>query len=240
MILLVLILLALLILLVLRYPKVSTEGTSQVKASGQEMQSSLFRFALRYRGFSVTILGVLLIAMCHAMAENYLINLFEPMGGGSQNVGTALFIACVSAVPFLMLFERIQSKIGIEKLMRLSGLFYLLKAFCLYRATTVTQVYLTVLLQFCSYGFLFPSLYYFAKKRIFSQDMAKGQTLAMSLYTLGLALGSYAGGYLIQTTGVRGMLIGAMLFAGIGTLLVNLAIGEKRNHESSQKGDQKE
>lgn len=167
--------------------------------------------------------------MCHAMAENYLINLFEPMGGGSENVGTALFIACVSAVPFLMLFDRVQAKVGVENLMRLAGLFYALKVFFLYRAATVTHVYLTVLLQFCSYGFLFPSLYYFAKKSVSSQDMAKGQTMAMSLYTLGLALGSFVGGYLIQAAGVRNMLLGAMLFAGEGMLIVNSAVGRKRN-----------
>ena len=229
MILLVLVLLAILFWLVLSYPKVSGEAPLQDKAGDQEMQSSLFRFALQYRSFSVTILGVLLIAMCHAMAENYLINLFEPMGGGSENVGTALFIACVSAVPFLMLFDRVQAKVGVENLMRLAGLFYILKAFFLYRAATVTHVYLTVLLQFCSYGFLFPSLYYFAKKSVSSQDMAKGQTMAMSLYTLGLALGSYVGGYLIQAAGVRNMLLGAMLFAGEGMLIVNSAVGRKRN-----------
>ena len=110
--------------------------------------------------------------------------------------------------------------------MRLAGLFHLLKVLCLYRAAAVPQVYLTMLFQFCSYGFLFPSLYYFAKECIPSQDMAKGQMIAMSLYTLGLALGSYAGGFLIQRSGVRVMLAGAMLFAGAGTLLVNLFVKE--------------
>ena len=46
-------------------------------------QNSLFRFILRYHRFSITIFGVLLIAMCHAMSENYLIHLAFKEAGTS-------------------------------------------------------------------------------------------------------------------------------------------------------------
>ena len=115
-------------------------------------------------------------------------------------------------------------KLPVAVMMRLAGGFYVLKAFLLLRATSVIHISLTVLLQFCSYGFLFPSLYYFSKDRIPEHDMAKGQTLAMSMYTLGLALGSYAGGQLLNVYGLKALLIGAMLFASTGALIVNLSI----------------
>ena len=135
-----------------------------------------------------------------------------------------MFIACISAVPFLTVFDRVQAKTGVFILMRLSGIFYALKAFLLMQASTVTGVYLIVLLQSCTYGFMYPAIYYFAKDRIGDSDMAKGQALAMSLYTLGLAFGSYAGGKLIEVLVLNPMLFGAMLCAGVGAVLINLMI----------------
>ena len=41
------------------------------------------------------LLGILLLGMFHAMTENYLIAIFERLGGGSSNVGVALFIPTV-------------------------------------------------------------------------------------------------------------------------------------------------
>lgn len=218
-----------LMILVLSYPKLSMEKADNGNRENGSGHHGIFRFLLRYRMFFLMILGTLFLAMCHAMAENYLISLFEILGGSDRNVGIALFIACISAVPFLSFFDRIQEKAGVEKLMRLAGLFYMLKAFFLSKASSVSQVYLIVLLQFCTYGFLFPSLYHFTKKAIPFEDNGKGQTLAMSIYTLGLALGSYAGGSLIQVTDVRTMLLFASAFAFLGSLLINLFIGKCRN-----------
>ena len=217
--------LGILICLVLGYPKVEERTQEMDKTKPHKGDTiSLISFSKKYKYFTGTVVGIMFIAMCHAMSENYLINLFERMGGGSEHVGTALFIACISAVPFLTVFDRVQAKTGVFILMRLSGIFYALKAFLLMQASTVTGVYLIVLLQSCTYGFMYPAIYYFAKDRIGDSDMAKGQALAMSLYTLGLAFGSYAGGKLIEVLGLNPMLFGAMLCAGVGAVLINLMI----------------
>ena len=68
------------------------------------------------------------------------------------------------------------------------------------------------------------SLYYFAKERIPASDMAKGQSVAMSLYTLGLAAGSWIGGEGVDLFGIHGMYFLAVLAAVIGTLIINIFI----------------
>lgn len=168
----------------------------------------------------------MLIAMCHAMTENYLINIFTRMGGDSSNVGTALFIACISAAPVLLFIEGIQTRTGFSILMRLSGVFYSCKTFFMLQAQTVLSVYLIGLLQFCTYGFMYPLLYYFTRERIMEADMVKGQAVAMALYTMGLALGNYVGGRLIDSFGVNGMLFAALLSVAVGTVVINITIGK--------------
>lgn len=224
----VLISLIFLIILVTGYPQLDRniiKGVSEEDGKS-EQNVSIIMFWKKYKYFSITILGVMMIAACHAMAENYLINIFNRMGGGSENVGTALFIACISAAPVLLFIEKIQDKTGFSILMRLSGIFYICKAFLLMEASTVPSVYLIELLQFCTYGFSYPLLYYFTRERIMDTDMVKGQAIAMAFYTMGVAFGNYAGGILIDSFGVNQMLFVALLAALTGTIIINMIIGK--------------
>ena len=217
------------ILMVLRYPKI--ESTDPAQRQTQATSSlSLWAFCRRYRRFILTLLGVLCLAACHAMAENYLIQLFTRLGGGSEHVGVALFLACITAAPFLLFFERIQRRTGVIVLLRFAGLFYVAKAVLLMLAPSIGSVYLIELLQTCTYGFLYPPLYYFVGQRIAPADTAKGQTMASSLYTLGTALGNSLGGTVIDAVSLNAMFILAACIAACGALLINATIAKADPH----------
>lgn len=219
------------LLLMRCYPRVQPTDAA---ASRPDESLSIFAFALRYRRFMVTMLGVMCLTACHAMSENFLIQIFTRIGGGSENVGIALFLACVTAAPFMLFFERIQARIGVSVLMRLSGLFYILKAVLLVFAHSVTAVYLIELLQTFTYAFLQPSLYYLVIQRIAKPDMAKGQTLATALFTLGMAMGNSLGGIAIEHLGLSPMLAIAACIAVAGTLLINITLAGAASHSKAQ------
>nr|MDO4741508.1 MFS transporter [Eubacteriales bacterium] len=229
MMLLMLLLIAFEMVLVLRYPRIeqtAAPGAAQVRMRPAS-RLSIPGFCRRYRFYMLTMLGVTCLAATHTMAENYLINLFERIGGGSENVGTALFLACTTAAPFLLLFERIQKKTGVAILMRLSGVFFVLKALLLIGAASIGAIYMIELLQTFTYCFLYPSLYYFARSRVNAADMAKGQALATALYTLGAAAGNSLGGIVIDALGLNAMLVLAAAIAAAGTVIINLFVSRK-------------
>ena len=211
------------IFMVLRYPRISEDAGV---ARAQTASLPLAAFCRRYRRFLLTLVGVMCLAACHAMAENFLIQLFTRLGGGSEHVGIALFLACTTAAPFLLFFEKIQKKTGAVILLRLSGLFYICKAVLLIFAPTIGSIYLIELLQTCTYGFLYPCLYYFVGERIHAADTAKGQTIASSLYTLGTAFGNSLGGTAIDIFGLNAMLALAAALACAGMLLINFTISK--------------
>lgn len=221
----VLVFLAAQMALVMTFPRLDKEDGS----SSEKMSKSLsvFAFARRYRYFMLTLLGVMLMAGCHIMAENFMIHLFTPLGGSSENVGTALFIACITAAPFLILFENVQRRVGVERLMRMCGIFYMLKCVLMILAPSIRSIYLIVMLQMFTYGFLFPCLYYFARERIAKSDVSKGQTVANAMYTLGVALGNSIGGAVIDLAGVKAMLLTAAIIALTGGVIINVFIGKK-------------
>ncbi|MBQ8618022.1 MAG: MFS transporter [Clostridia bacterium] len=220
----VLLFIAVQLLLVLRYPKVHPEQAASGSPARADQSLSILSFSRRYRLFMLTMIGVLCLAACHAMAENYLIQVFTRIGGGSEHVGVALFLACITAAPFMIFFERIQRRISVTILLRLCGVFYIIKALLLIWSPTITSVYLIELLQTVTYAFLYPSLYYLVLMRIAPADMAKGQTLASALFTLGMALGNSLGGIALERLGLSPMLAIAACIACAGTLLINVTI----------------
>lgn len=216
------------LVITLGYPKIlerdvpARQAQSDAQQLGQRV--SLWSFFLKYKFFMITVSGVMMIAMCHSMAENFLINMFQPMGADSRSVGTALAIASFSAAPLMIMFEKLQKKINIMALMRLSGIFYVLKAVLMFFATNVWQVYAIVCLQTFTYGFIYPSLFYFTQKKIAKADMVKGQAVVVAAFTMGTALGSFVGGKAIDAFSFQVMILLAGLLAGLGTIIVNCNI----------------
>lgn len=213
---------AVLILVVLGYPKLTGDSFIQQerKDTKKEERVSLLEFFGKYKIFTVTMLGVMLLAMCHMMSESYFIAIFEAIGGGSEDVGIGLFVACISAAPFYMIFEKMLRKISIYKMMKLSGVFFMLKMFLLLIATQVWHIYVIELLQIVTYGFVYQPLYYFAREKVSESDLVKGQSVAVSLYTLGAALGSFVGGRTLDAFGVAGLLKTAFVAACVGTIII--------------------
>ena len=214
------------LLLIMRYPRIDPNERSASTENASD-SLSLFAFARRYKFFMLTMLGVVLVSACHAMAENFLIQVFTRIGGGSEHVGVCLFLACITAAPAQIYFERIQRRVSVVTLLRLTGIFYIAKAVLLIFATSITSVYVIGLLQTVTYGFLYPPLYYLVIQRIAAKDMAKGQTLASATFVLGLALGNSLGGVILSRFGINPMLAMAAAIACAGTLLINAVIDKK-------------
>lgn len=185
---------------------------------------SLPVFFLRYKWYCLSLLGVMLLAMFHAMTENYLIEVFRPLGGDTGSVGVALFIATAIEMPVLIFFDQIRGRIHDHLLLKISGLSFLLKAVLLTVAPSVGAVYAIELLQATSYAFLSPTQLYYASRKIAPADMVKGQAFITASYTLGCAMGNLAGGQLLQFFNVPVMLSAGVFMAAAGTAILFLTV----------------
>lgn len=153
------------------------------------------------------------------MTENYLIAIVTPLGGDSSNVGTALFISALAAAAAIFFFERIRCVTRDTALLKMAAIAFLIKAICFYLAKNILDIYLIQLLHVVTYGNLAPVQVYYAKARVRSSDMVKGQAFITAAYSLGCSAGNFAGGQLLKS-GVREMLLAGIGMALAGTLLL--------------------
>lgn len=212
------ILLAVAMAVSLAYPKASDTPAQENRAAGEE-PSTLGVFFRRYKWYCASLLGVLFLAMYHAMTENYLIEIFRNLGGDSSNVGIALFIATATELPAMALFARVYKKLGSKKILLASAVFYIIKAALFIAASSVAAVYAAQLLQFLTYVLLTMVQVYYAGECTSAADMIKGQSVITAAYTLGCAVGNLLGGVLISGGGVR-----TMLYAGICMTAAGFAV----------------
>ena len=226
----ILILLPLCIVITLGYPKLAVEQARgmQVKAACQEQAPcSIWDFFRRYRWYCISLLGVLLLALFHAMTENYLIAILGRLGGDSRHVGIALFVATVAEAPVLFFFSQVRTKISDHWLLRLAGFSFLLKSVLFLVAPSIPFIYATQVLQMTSYGFLSPVQVYYANEKVCPGDMVKGQAFITASYTLGCAMGNLVGGQLMERYGVTAILVAGVVFAALGTLVLLLTVERK-------------
>ena len=224
MILLSLMLLALCAVITLGYPR---GGAEAAQAAETAESCSVAEFFRRYRWYCASLLGILLLGMFHAMTENYLIAIFERLGGGSSNVGVALFIPTVVEAVVMVYFSLIRQKISDNWLLRWAGITFLVKSFVFLFAPNIGVIYAAQLLQATSYGFLSPTQMYYADSKVHRSDMVKGQAFITAAYSLGCAMGNFMGGVLVQHCGVVTMLAAGVGMAAAGTAVLFVTVDKK-------------
>lgn len=222
-------LLVLFALLTLGYPKLDGAAPEAGEAAEGRRSSSLAAFVFRYPWYNLSLAGVLLLAVFHAMTENYLIEIVRRLGGDSGDVGIALFLATVTAVPALLWFDRIHARLSSDRILKIAGVMFTLKAVIFLAAFHLRCIYGAELLQTVTYGFLSPVQMYFARERVAPEDMVKGQAAATAAYALGCASGNLMGGLLIGSFGVTAMLTVGAAMAALGTLVLFLTVGRDKS-----------
>lgn len=217
-------LLAVNLLVILGYPGLQEGAVGQRRRSQCCSVPVFFR---RYRWYCVSLLGVMLLGMFHAMTENYLIEVVAPLGGDSGTVGKALFIATAIEMVVIVNFDGIRRRIPDTWLMKIAGLSFLLKSLLFLAARNVTAIYGIQLLQATSYSLMSPAQLYYADAKVSSADMVKGQAFIGASYTLGCAIGNFTGGQLLELFNVRALLWAGVAMAAAGTAVFFLTVDKK-------------
>ena len=208
----------------LSYPSLVTTVSGEKKVNECCSVPVFFR---RYKWYCVSLLGVILLGMFHAMTENYLIEIVTPLGGDSGTVGVALFIATVIEAVILVYLDKVRSRISDNWLFKIAGLAFLLKAVLFLLASSITAIYVIQLLQGVSYTFLSPIQMYYANNKVHAADMVKGQAFITASYTLGCAAGNFIGGQLLSAFDIRALLVAGVAMAAAGTAVFFLTVEKK-------------
>lgn len=190
------------------------------KKQNSEQPQGLMQFLSANKRFAFFLVGVMLLFYTHMITSNYLIQIVTLVGGDSSHTGIACSIAAVLEPPVMIFFTRFVKKISCQTLLRISGVFFVLKYLSLFLANSVGMIYFAQIFQLGAYALFIPASVYYVSRRFSSADMFKGQSMVTAAMTLGGVFASIIGGWMLDTYGVREMMFVAVLLAAIGAVIL--------------------
>ena len=177
-------------------------------------------FFRKYKHFSLVLIGCIFIYLSHVLLNNFNFQIAQGKGGGSSEMGTASAIAAMCELPTLFLFGYIIKKIRCDILIRIAGIFFVLKSLGTLLAPGISVYYGVQILQMLGWGLMTAASVYYVNAVMEPEDAIKGQAYFTMTYTLGCVIGSFLGGVLIDFAGVNSMLIFATVSALFGAFIV--------------------
>ncbi len=197
----------------------SLENKSFDDTTSSNDSLTTFGFILKYKKFSLYLLGIILIFICFNMVNIYMIKIVQNIGGNEGTMGTAFAIAAVLELPVMLNFTKLSKKFHNGPLLKISGLFFTLKAFFTFIAPSISMLYVAQSFQMLSYAIFVPGSIYYVSQVISKNDQVKGQAFTTAAMTLGGVGGSLIGGFLLTQGSLSVMLLSGTVLSGVGSLL---------------------
>ncbi len=227
-------LLFLLALLLWRVPAYKEEETVVVPAQEEEGT----RFFGRYPRFALFVLGCSLVMIAYSTTCNYLVRIVNMLGGGSEELGTAVMITAMCEIPTLLVSVWLNKKCGSNTLMIVAAVMLSVKMLLITFASSISMLYLSMTIQLVSYSLFIPVSVYYVDALMQKRDRMKGQATMTLILAVGNAVGSLFGGFLLDTVREKGMLLCCLTLSFIGTVVMILGTERGDMRESAARADE--
>ncbi len=193
-------------------------------------------FMREYPQFYLFFAGVLCLSISNGFTETYLLQIIQRVGGGSSNLGIAMFISAMMELPGMLLYRHFADKIGNRRLLVFAGWMWAAKNFLIMLAPNVYLIYAAELIQFGGYAIYVPAGVRYIAHTLPESEFLKGQALVGSAFTAGCLVAGFVGGPMIDLVGLGATLCGVQIFSVGGVILFSCAMTKSLHMFPSQVG----
>ena len=202
----------------------SSLSASQENAE-RETAMSLLQFVKSYRRFIVFLIGsTLIFFMLYLTGNFFCIQIVTAIGGGTTEMGVSMALAAAVELPVMACLNRLNRRIPLYRLLRISIIFFMLKLLLIVLARSIPMFYVAQLFQMGSYAIFYPGATIYINRLLPPADLVKGQSLLTTMFTLSGILASLIGGLLLNITTAANMLLISFLIALAGAFITWFSI----------------
>ncbi len=177
-------------------------------------------FIKKYPKFMVLLIGLTCLFISHNMLNNFIFQIVQYHGGGSVEMGNVSGLAALVELPTMFLFTYYLKALSCGNLLKVSGVFFALKALVTYLATGIGMIYAAQILQMFGFALFVVASVYYVSEKLPEQDQVKGQAYMTMTNTAGSVFGSLFAGWLIDQASVPIMLLVSTAAGVIGMAIV--------------------
>ncbi len=209
-----------------RISETASERTGGIRETGEkpERATNMIGFFRKYHRFVLLLLAVACTFTSHSMINNYFIQITNYVGGNTKDMGFAIGLAAAIELPAMVLFTHLVKKIRCSLILKISFVFFVVKAILTWLAPNVTVLCIAQLFQFFAYAMFIPASIYYVNQTIGKADLVKGQAFMTGAITLGGVVASLWGGWLLDVYGAGNMLTASGIATVVGLIIAWLSI----------------
>ncbi len=204
----------------------NSASSGSAGAAKPKVQINPVVFFSKYKRFAVILVGLILVYFSHALINTFSLQVVVPKGGDSSSMGTASSIAAICELVTIVFFSFYMRKFKLSHLIKISGVFFVLKILFSLLAPNVPVFFLIQGFQMFGWGIMSIGIVYYVNDLVGENDKAQGQAYAGMAYTIASVVSTSLGGYIIDIFGVNAMLISGTICAAIGTAILFISIRE--------------
>ena len=186
--------------------------------------STLLQFAAENKRYCILLLGTALLFFSNNVVCNFYINVARNVGGDTGTMGFFNgFMACME-VPVMLLYTKLFGRFKCHTMLRISFIFFTVKAAAIAAASTIPQVTAALFFQAPSFAVYSSAIVDYADKMIPHKDSAKAQSLAFTMTIIGSILSSVIGGWLYDSLTVTQTLWIGCAVGAAGTVIATAGL----------------
>lgn len=175
------------------------------------------------------LLASVLLFIPNRLAVQFMPEMIRFVGGTPTHHGVSLFINAVSEVPILFWSTYFLARFPSRLLLVFASIFFPVRLTLLFFASTPGAVMAASVFQGLSFGVFLPTIRYFINEISPNHLKTSAQSIATaSFFGVSSVVGSFLGGYVIDTFGMRMSLAGASVLSTIAMFIVVLRFGCRR------------
>lgn len=194
-----------------------------------EDEVNLWEFVCRNKMFIVMTLGVLGIYFGNGVLNNFLLQIIAPLGGTSEDMGRIFSFMAFLEIPTMVFFEQINRRFSCQSLLKVASVAFVLKTALIWKATSVTVVFLAHGFQAFSYALFLPAMVHFVDQSMSRGEAVKGQAFYTAMITAAIVICSLLGGRILDLHGAGMLMMLSTLLTVIGAVIIFLTVGRIGN-----------
>jgi len=203
------------IMFLLRKELISIKSDNIVK---KEETISLKEFVQNHKIFLVLLIFLTGIYLGYTCIDNFLLLVAQNVGGNSGTTGTVLGTKAGVEFIFIMLYSKIEKKLGVNKVLKISAFFFIIKCLTYYLAKSVITLYVAQAFQSLSFATMLPAMVSFVNMKMDKREAVRGQSCFTMTICLGAIFSSVIGGNIANSYGVESLLLFALIVTIVSSL----------------------
>lgn len=189
---------------------------------------NLIQFASKHKMFFVMMMGTLGLYFSNGVLNTFMLQVIQPLGGTSEDMGRILSIMAFLEIPTMVFFEQLNRRFQTKTLLKVAATGFVLKTAVVWLAPTVTIVLFAQTFQLVSFALFLPAMVSFISQSMRKGEAVKGQAMFTTVTNIAYILCSFVGGMLLDAYGAGTLMMVSTALTALGAIIIVLTIEKVR------------